>query len=339
MSLGSPELVGARRDQQMDEISLGALVAPLIERWRTIAVGAIAGAVLGVALALLLPSKYTAETSFAPETSSASSLMGALGSLGALGGSLGGLGAALPSASSSPEFFASLLQSRELREATLKSRFRDPESGTERPLLDILDPPGNTPARRLGEGVRRLAKLTSVSVDKKTGIVGLTATMRDPALAAAVANRMTTLLNEFNLERRQSSSRSQREFAERRLRTAEAEMRGAEARQLDFLQSNRAITQSPALQATAARLDREVRLKQDVYLSLSKAFEEARIAEVRDTPLLTLIDGATPPDRRSSPRRVLTVVAATILGALVGIAMVVVASLRSAGSLTRRELA
>jgi uncharacterized protein involved in exopolysaccharide biosynthesis len=334
MSLASPRLLEPSADADLQEISLGALVAPLLARWRLIALCTAGGAALGIALALVLPAKYTAETSFAPEAGSASSLMGALGSLGALSGSLGGLGSALPSASSSPDFFASLLQSRQIREATLQSSFPDPASGTARPLLDILDPPGSTPERRLGEGVRRLAKVTGVAVDKKTGIVSLTTTMRDPQLAAAVANRMTTLLNEFNLERRQSSSRAQRRFAEARLRAAEAELRGAEARQLDFLASNRAFTQSPSLQAAAARLDREVRLKQDVVLNLSKAFEEARIAEVRDTPLLTIIDSATPPDRRSSPRRLLTVALLTVAGSLAGVAVVLLAALR--GSLRLR---
>ena len=62
------------------------------------------------------------------------------------------------------------------------------------------------------------------------------------------------------------------------------------------------------------RLQRAVDLKQEVYVSLAKSYDEARIAEVRDTPVITIIDSAVAPDKPSGPKPVLN----GIIGFLAG---------------------
>jgi uncharacterized protein involved in exopolysaccharide biosynthesis len=49
-------------------------------------------------------------------------------------------------------------------------------------------------------------------------------------------------------------------------------------------------------------LEREVERRQEIVLTLARAYEEARIAERRDVPLLTIIDPARPPYKKSAPR-------------------------------------
>jgi uncharacterized protein involved in exopolysaccharide biosynthesis len=144
---------------------------------------------------------------------------------------------------------------------------------------------------------------------------------------------MLRLLNQFNLERRQSQSHEQRRFTGDRLREAEQELREAERAQLRFLQTNRQYEGSPLLEFQAAQLARAVQLKQEVFLTLTKAHEEARIAEVRDTPVLTVIDSAVAPAKRSGPRRVLGTVVAFIVGGTLG---VLLAYLATAWARTRR---
>ena len=78
---------------------------------------------------------------------------------------------------------------------------------------------------------------------------------------------------------------------------------------------------SPLLEYEAGRLERTVQLKQELFLTITKAYEEARITEVRDTPILTIIDRAVAPVRRSSPRRKLMVYFALGAGAVVASGM------------------
>jgi uncharacterized protein involved in exopolysaccharide biosynthesis len=68
----------------------------------------------------------------------------------------------------------------------------------------------------------------------------------------------------------------------------------------------------------ARRLERRVQLKQEVLGTLSRSYEEARINEVRDTPVLTVIDRADVPARKSFPNRTLSVLVALLVGAVMG---------------------
>ena len=68
---------------------------------------------------------------------------------------------------------------------------------------------------------------------------------------------------------------------------------------------------------------------------LNKAYEEARIAEVQDTPLLTIIDRASPPTERASPRRTIGVLIALLVGLVIG---VIAAYVAHALSSARRPL-
>lgn len=284
---------------------------------------------VALAAAVVLPRSYTAEVSFTPEQTSGSSLGTALGGVGERLGSLAGLSGAVPSALSgggagSPEFFGAVLRSRELLESTLTAPYADPERPSERrTLLELLRPRGKTAARRLGNARRKLAKKVTITMDRRSGIVTLAVTLQDAQLAAEVANRMAALLNVYNLERRQSSSREQRRFVEARLARAEAELREAERARTAFLGANRGFQGSPLLAESAFRLAREVAAREDLVVTLRQSFEDARIAEVRDTPVLSIVDRAAPPDRQSSPRPVLWASFGAVLGLAAAAAAVV----------------
>jgi uncharacterized protein involved in exopolysaccharide biosynthesis len=284
--------------------------------------------VLAAVVSLLLPPAYTAQTTFTPVASS-QGVSGGLASLVGLAGQLG-LSSLTSGGSISPEYFAEVLHSRSILEATLQSRFPVGDSaGTPTLLLDILDIDAPTPQARMEESVKMLDARVIASVDKRTGIIALRVMWPSPGMAAGVANRMVKLLNEFNLDRRQVQSREQRRFTGERVQEAKAELGGAEAALLRFLQTNREYRGSPVLEYQASKLQRDVEVKQEVYLTLAKAYEEARIAEVRDIPVLTIIDEAVPPVLRSSPRRKLNTMVGLLLGGIVGIAVVFLSSARA----------
>lgn len=305
-----------------EDVSLLQLLTPLVRRWKLLLGIPILLGLLAGLVSLVLPSVYTAETTVTPVASSSGSMgSSALASLAGLAGQLGvstGGGASL-----SPDFIANVLKSREVLSATLESRFRDRAAGgKETPLLDILRVKGGTELARVNQGVRQLGASVQTKVDRPTGIVTLIVKARDPVLAADIANQMLVLLNRFNLERRQSQSREQARFTRERMTEAAGELRQAEAAQLRFLQANREYQGSPVLEFEASRHQRAVDLKQEVYVSLVKAYDEARISEVRDTPLITTIDSAVAPNKRSAPRPLLNVAIALIAGGVLAFVLV-----------------
>jgi uncharacterized protein involved in exopolysaccharide biosynthesis len=78
--------------------------------------------------------------------------------------------------------------------------------------------------------------------------------------------------------------------------------------------------------ATYDALDRTVRVKEGILIGLTKTFEESRVAEVRDTPLLTVVDVATPPDRPVQRPELWGGIASGV-GLLLGLTAVVFATL------------
>jgi uncharacterized protein involved in exopolysaccharide biosynthesis len=103
------------------------------------------------------------------------------------------------------------------------------------------------------------------------------------------------------------------------MREAEAELRAAEDELRDWLERNRQFENSPELRFQYERLQRQVTIKQEVFTTLRRSYEEARIQEVNDTPVITVIDRAVPPEQKSSPKRKLNVILALFLGGIVGV--------------------
>ena len=62
-----------------------------------------------------------------------------------------------------------------------------------------------------------------------------------------------------------------------------------------------------------------MQVRQEVYLTLRREYETSRIAEVNDTPLLTIVDHAVPPVKRSWPRRGRLASLALVFGIVAGI--------------------
>lgn len=298
---------------------ISELVRPVVERWRPVVGVAIAFGALGVILRLLLPVSYEAQVTFVPQASRNSGL----GSVSGLASLASQLGVTVPTVNPtlSPSFFAAVLRSRQVLESVLDAKLAAPSTdGRQQPesLLAILRIKKRRPAERRDVGIRWLLSHTAVAVDRQTGIITLTVRSHYPGVSADIANLLVATLDSFNIQRLQLQSREQRLFTERRLADAQREVRAAEGALLQFLTTNRTYAQSPTLRVEEGRLERDVQLKQDVYTTLSKAYEEARIAEVQDTPLLTIIDRAEPPVRPSTLSVPRVFVIALILGAFAG---------------------
>jgi uncharacterized protein involved in exopolysaccharide biosynthesis len=224
-----------------------------------------------------------------------------------------------------PDYFTGLATSRKIKEAVLASHYTS--DGTlaasgGRPLLELLDVKGDTPARRRENGVRRLGRMISTEVDRKGQIVTLAVSDREPRRAAAIANRLIELLNKYNVEQRRSRSRQQRELAASILAEARSQLRASEERLQDFLTRNRRFQQSPLLLFEETRLGRDVQQKQELTAALAQAYEEARISEAGDIPVISVIDDAVAPTRRSFPVRWQFLLAGIFLGGLAGVAAV-----------------
>jgi uncharacterized protein involved in exopolysaccharide biosynthesis len=294
------------------------LVNALLRHWRAVVLWPLAAALLTSVIVLIVPPWYTARTTFVPETRSRDRLPSGVAALaGQFGFALG------PDASESPRFYTQVARSRELLERLLKTRYPDPRLGRDPgdsvPLRVLLKVRGDSLPDSLARGVRRLGKLIDASADLQTNIVTLDVTTRYPRLSAAVANDLVAYINEFNTKQRQSQAGERRKFVQQRLVDGERELHDAEDTLRRFYERNRFWQQSPELVSDEGRLRRQVEVRQEVYLTLRREYEQARIEEVNDTPVITVIDPAVAPQRRSSPQRILIIALAFVVAGVMGV--------------------
>lgn len=292
----------------------------LLRRWAALAGLTLIGLLAGAAVAFLSKPSYFAESRFIPQVSQAASSQLRLltEQLGIASGGAAGV--------RSVDYYAQLLRSRELQLDAITSSYAimgggagDTIRGT---LVELLGARGATQKARLEGTLRMLDKSISVTTDLRAGLVRLRTTAPRADLAVQVNRRLLDLLNEFNLEKRRSVASAERQFVEARMTEALQELETAEGELQRFLERNRNFQSSPQLSFEAARLQRRVELRQQVYGSLAQSYEQARIEEVRDTPIITIVDRPEGPVRRTSASVIGGGIVGALLGALLALGMV-----------------
>lgn len=285
-------------------------------RWFVI-VPLITGALAGV-LTIVLGRSWVAESTFAPQSSNASG-----GRLAALASQLGVAIPGLDSEDASIDFYLRLARSRVLLERLALNEYvfpLDPEAGADSAhgnLIALYEVKSDTEAKRLRAVVDRLRKDISVEGDINAGVVTVSTHAPWAALAVQLNRELLDGIDEFNRERRSGEAAAEREFLENRLMTARAELTSAADALSTFLVSNRRYEDWPALRFEYERLARDVEQSEQLVGSLVQAYEQARLEEVRNTPVISVLD---PPE--GSARRDGSVVGNIVWGVLAGAMLV-----------------
>lgn len=293
-----------------------------------------ASILLGIAASVIIPPLYRSKASFVANSSSTSKLQGALGGSSGLGGIISQLGGSVGGdPSESPNFYVHLLSSRELLTRLLESQFPNPRTDAANDsakLIDILRIRNSDPQRRLELGVKQMSDAMTTGMDAKTNLVWFSVDARWAELSAEIANKLVDLVSTFDREIRVSRAKSLRVFLQMRHDSAQAALRMAEDNQRSFYERNRGfIGGSPGLKFEEQRITREVELASELYVSLDRQLEVARIDEINEAALITIIDSAIVPRKALWPRYWVTLFTATAVGLLVGILLAASASILS----------
>ena len=295
-----------------DEISLWEVLAVLLRRRGWIVGAVVLTTVLAGSYAFLRTPTYTTAALFSPQGSqaSASELVSLASQFGVnIGGGAEGL---------SPAFYQELLASREI----LYFVATEPYTVEGRPsmLVDLLEIEEDTEELRLENAIEWLAEeAVTVSVGRETGIVTVEVRTDWPELSRALADQLLAEIGRFNLETRRSQAASERAFIQERVDSAQADLRAAEGVLQEFLQANRQFESSPDLTFQYERLQRTVSLRQQVFTTLVQSFEQARIAEVRDTPVFTVLQPPFFPPGPDDRRLLLFLALGMVVGGMGGI--------------------
>lgn len=313
---GRPSVAGGENRWADDEISLWEVLAVLVRRRGTIVLSTVAVAALAVAFTLLRSDRFTSSAAFRPQGSEAStSQLMALASQ---------FGVSVPTGAAeeaSPAFYAELLTSRQILSRLAGERFDVAGVGSTT-LADLLEIEKDTQELREEAVIDWLRESAlSVSTARETGTVTVTVETKWADLSQAIASRLLEEVTEFNLNTRQSQAAAEREFISARVDSARAELLGAESELQSFLESNRQWDNSPLLSFQHDRLQREVTMKNSVLTTLLQSHEQARIQEVRDTPVITVLQAPFVPPGPDERRLLLAIALGVVLGGMAGVVL------------------
>src|SRR5439155_24141687 len=115
-------------------------------------------------------------------------------------------------------------------------------------------------------------------------------------------------------QRLRTRASAEREFAETSLRNAESSLRAAEDSLQRFYEANRNLENSPSLKLQEARILRQVTLRQELVSVLQHQLEDARLSEIRQTPLLTVVQHPLLPGKPNWPKKSVMAVLGFVIG-------------------------
>lgn len=283
-------------------------------------------AVIFVVALLVVPRTYTASARILPQAPGNTAPARFTGLAAQFGIAIGDPGAG----AQSPQFYADLITSRDMLEAIVRADDLGDAGcdGAGRPLLERWGSERGDSLRNLANVTERLASRMHTSVSRETGVVRFQVRTECPELSSAVARRVLAHVDEFDRARRQTQARAERAFLESQVDSAGAALAAREAHLRAFLEANRRWEGSPTLQNEFEGRQRQVLFQEEVYRSLQSALAQARVEEVRNTPVITVVEPPVLPRRPDSRRIVLRfavmwVVLAVLLTSLVGLRGVV----------------
>lgn len=82
------------------------------------------------------------------------------------------------------------------------------------------------------------------------------------------------------------------------------------------------FSELPEVSLEYARLFRDVKVQEGLYRLLTQQYEQAKIMELKDTPTVQILDKASPPEKKSWPKRSLIVIFAMFLSLFASIPLV-----------------
>ncbi len=279
---------------------------------------------LSVAIAFKLPPKYRSQASIIPLSTEQQPSLGSLSGIASVFG--------LSTTSTSSAVVEAILKSRLLKERVIKKLHLIP--------LLVKD----EQKRDMFHAVKALSKMMSIQSDKKTGLITITVSSKDPKLSQEIAsvaiNETQKIIEEKNL----LVNRVYKNYLESQIKRNQRLLSRLENIYANYMSGK--VSRIPLIEPGKLNLYRfsskvlprlsvasvpeqkfnEIRLKLDVnilttlYENLFAAYEKARLQEVRNEVTFQVIDPPSiePKDEPSSPNKPLIIVGGVFLGLVLG---------------------
>ncbi|WP_258100416.1 Wzz/FepE/Etk N-terminal domain-containing protein [Marinoscillum pacificum] len=323
------------------------------KRYTVIKVG-IAGAIIGLLVALSLPVEYEASCRLIPENQGSS--MGGMNGLSGLA-SLAGIDLSSNNGKSlSPTLYAEIVGSTpfiiEIINDTLYFSNDDVKLTPKKYFEEIYSPsissyflqytiglPGliksmfmqpktdklieeNSNVFSLSKSDKKLIKSMRerilLNIDERTGLIQIMVEMPDPYAAAQLANNVKVKITESVVGYKTSKAHMNLDFIEGAYLNAKEKFTALKNK-LAIVSDRNLNISSASARIEIENVQMEYNSAYQIYTSLGTQLEQAKIHLNEETPVFTMLEPVLIPTEKSSPKRLLIVLVFGILGTVIGV--------------------
>ena len=308
--------------------------------------------VIGCIVALLSPVVYVSQTTFVPQTSDQNSFTKGLGSLASIAGI--NLNAEVPSSLDnyiSPLLYSKIIESEEFSMTLINEElvFLDGDRLT---IKDYIIENSNNinivwfikkytiglfTSDKKNEGiseqflkdynfisdedfkiVKTFRDKFSIELNEKQGHIKVIANDKDAFISTQLVKLVTKNLQSRIISLRTNKIKEQLDYSKKQYKQKQDEFETLQNILAEFKDSNKNISTAVFL-SELQKLESEYQLQQNILMSLASEYNSNKIKLNKDTPIFSVLDEVSVPNKRSKPKRILIVFIFMFLGIILSI--------------------
>ena len=155
--------------------------------------------------------------------------------------------------------------------------------------------------------------------EEESGLFRVRILMEESKLDSDVANYIADFLIQYIGTELKLRSTQYRKFLENRLIEVEDQLKDAESNLTSFRNKNPIAKDTPRLQNLRGQFIRDLEVEQQVYLTLRTQYELARAEELKEQPVINILDKAYPSQRPYWPKSILIYMISLFAGFMISI--------------------
>ena len=160
--------------------------------------------------------------------------------------------------------------------------------------------------------------MLSAEVDKKSGLVTITAEAEEPVLAAQYVQKAVDLLQKYVIDYKTQQARQNLDFVQQRFDEKKVEYEQVQQAFFDFKDGHRNMV-TERVDLEYQRLSDAYDMASAVYKGLAQQLEQARIAVKEETPVFSVLEPVKVPLEKSAPKKKIILVVSIFLGGILGL--------------------
>ena len=149
--------------------------------------------------------------------------------------------------------------------------------------------------------------------EHESGMITISLLMEDPIIAAKIVNYISDWIQIYISDEMSFKATKNRKFIEQQLLSAKADLYESEEELSEFMKDHPLSEEGPEEFTERARLMRNIEVNTQVYITLKQQYELNKIEELKERPVLNILDTGDIATEKSKPLRTLIVLASTFI--------------------------